>query len=69
MKTIFENATCETCTKSISPTKAKCRPCATQNGRPGYEPKPGIEVKAMQSFTFDRQGRPVERVLKRVVTG
>ncbi len=63
MKIVTEGATCELCAK---PGKSACRKCINRNGRPGFVPRPDVTVREVWGYTFDRRGRPVETVFKKV---
>lgn len=57
MKIINIGATCDTCAKQGQ--KKGCKPCLTRNGRPGWEPAPGVQVIYGEDWRGNVTRRPV----------
>lgn len=47
-----EGATCDTCAHKGGKSMKQCRKCYNRDGRPGWDPAPGVQTKIAHAYEY-----------------
>jgi hypothetical protein len=59
-----EGANCSNCVHQDTRPKKQCRQCVTRDGRPGWDPAPGVKTRLIEVYeTLTRRRYLVRKVV------